>query len=103
MRHVISTALNHRKISTKEIYLALVVVDQECDHVLRADEAQELRLLVGREGDEGEVVLIDNLHRINYFGIDVEVDEVGLREVAVAQLGEVVLDFKPILDADSIK
>ena len=103
MRHIISAALNHRKISAKEVNLALIVVDEERDHVLRADEAQELRLFVGGQRDEGEVVLVDYLDCVDYFGIYVEVDEVRFGEVAVAELGVVILNFEPLLNADAIK
>ena len=51
-----------REVLLEEVHFSFIVVNQESDDVVQTDETLYLRLLVGGEHYQVQVLLIDNLH-----------------------------------------
>jgi len=83
--------------------LALVIVQQEICDILLLDDALQLRLLVGGEGDQVVIVLVHYLHRVKNLGVEVDVDQLRGLVVVVVLDSEVTLNFEPILDGYKIE
>lgn len=103
MRDVVRALLYHRKALGEEVDFAFVVVHEEGDDVMRADQSQKLRALVRGQSDHVVVVLVDDLDGVEDLGVNIQVDQVGVREVAAIEVRQASLDLEPVLDADLVE
>jgi hypothetical protein len=60
---------------------------------LSTDQPLKLRPLVGGQSNDIEVVLVDHLHRIHDFRVDIQVDEFRLLIVIVVSVAKPFLHF----------
>lgn len=68
-----------------------------------ADQALELRPLVGGQSNDVEVVFVDHLHRVHDLGVDIEINKLRLLIVVVVSIAEPFLDLQPVLERDLLE
>ena len=87
----------------EKVHFSFIIVNQESDDVVKTDESLHLRLLVGSEHYQVQVLFIDHLHCVWNFGVDIKVNKLWLLIVIRVRLAQGSLNFKPILQSDVVK
>jgi hypothetical protein len=89
-----------REVLFEKVHLSLVIVNQKCNDVMKADQPLDLGLLVRCQHHQVQILLIDNLDSVWNFRVDIEVDKLRFFVVGLAQRP---LNFKPVLKCDVVK
>ena len=78
MGHIIGAPLDHSKILRVEINFTFIIVNEESNYVVSTYKTKKLRLFIGRQCDECQIILIDDLDCIKNFGINIQINKIRL-------------------------
>ena len=87
----------------EEVYITLVIVDEEGENIRRLNETLQLGFLVSCESYRIQAVVVHDVDHVEYLAVDVDIDQLRLLRVVALQVVKTTLHLKPVLNGEQVK